>query len=169
MSKLIELLTRENITLALSIFGTIGTVITFIANFLVYRKNLRIKIVSSTYKKDFHQLILVTSFENRSRLPITVTSVSATINDKQLKPLRYPRCVGEFIKKDGNEIIARKFLYNLKFPIDIQPLSAVSGHILFDVSPKELETLSTPLTLSLHSTRGSVQKIEFLSDQIKWI
>lgn len=165
----IELLTRENLTLALSIFGSIGTLITFITNFLVYRKNLRIKIVSSTYKKDFHQLILVTSFENRSRLPIAVTSISAFAHNHELKLLRYPLCVGKYIQRSNNEIIDRKFEYNLKLPIDIHQLSAASGHILFDISPTELETLSTPLTLSFHSTRGLVQKIELLPDQIEWI
>ena len=38
-----ELLTRENITLALSIFGSIGTLVTFISSYLSKRKNLRIK------------------------------------------------------------------------------------------------------------------------------
>lgn len=44
-----KLLTRENITLALSIFGSIGTLITFISSYLHTRKNLKIKISRAGY------------------------------------------------------------------------------------------------------------------------
>lgn len=165
----IELFTQENITLALSIFGFIGTLITFIANFLVYRKNLRINLISSTYKKALHRLILVITFENRSRLPIAISSISATINGSELELLSHPHCVGEYTQTHGKEVVDRKFTYNLDIPVGIQQLDAVSGHILFDVSPTELENLSTPLILSIHSTRGRVQKNELQPHQIKWI
>ena len=52
------------------------------------------------------------------------------------------------------------------FPIDIQQLSAFSGSIVLELSQKELETLSTPLTLEVFSTRGKAQKIELKKDQI---
>ncbi|MBO5373238.1 MAG: hypothetical protein J6A75_11070 [Lachnospiraceae bacterium] len=166
---MLEYLTKDNITFALALLGSIGTLFTCIINFLVYRKNLRIKLISSTYKKTLHRLILVITFENHSRLPITITSVSATMNNKELELLSHPHCVGEYTQKHGNEVVDRKFTYNLDIPVGIQQLGAVSGHILFDVSPTELEKLSTPLTLSIHSTRGRAQKIELQPNQIKRI
>lgn len=162
-----ELFTRENITLALSIFGSVGTLVTFISSFLTKRKNLKVVFNSSAYRKEIHWLILVITFENRSRLPIAITSISAILNGKEIKPIRYPHCVGEYTHRVGPEVIDKKFEYNLKLPADIQQLSAVSGYILFDVSPKDFENLSTPLTLLVHSTRGKVQKIELQPDQIK--
>ena len=166
---MLEYLTRENITLALSIFGSIGTLVTFISSYLTKRKNLKINIVSCTYKRPINTLILIISFENRSSLPIAITSISATINKRPFKPIRYPHCVGEYTQKNGNEVIDRKFTYNLPLPVDIHQLSAVSGHVLFDISPSELEKLSTPLTLAICSTRGRVQKIELQPNQIKWM
>ena len=163
------LFTQENITLALSIFGSVGTLVTFISSYLTQRKNLKINIISCTYKRQLGRMILIVTFENRSRLPISVTSISAIMNGNILKPLRHPHCVGEYTKKDGDEVIDRKFEYDLRLPADIQQLSAVSGYILFDVSLKELETLSTPLILQFHSTRGGVQQIELQPSQIKWI
>lgn len=162
-------LTRENITLALSIFGSIGTLITFISSYLTKRKNLKIHIVSSTYKQNLQRLVLIITFENRSRLPISVTSTSAIINGNEYELLQHPHCVGEYTHKHGNNVVDRKFEYNLRFPSDIQQLSAISGYLLFDVVPKELENLSTPLILQVHSTRGLVQKIELQPNQIKWI
>ena len=164
-----ELLTQENITLALSIFGSIGTLITFISSYLSKRKNLKINIISATYKKSLDRLILVITFENRSCLPIAVTSISVTLHGEKLEPLRHPHCVGEYTQTHGKEVVDRKFTYNLDIPVGIQQLGAVSGHILFDVSPTELENHSTPLTLSVHSTRGRVQKIELQPHQIKCI
>lgn len=164
-----RLLTRENITLALSIFGTIGTLVTLTSSYLTKRKNLKIILASSTYRRDLERLVLSMTFENRSRLPIAITSVSIIKDNKELNLAPYPSCVGEYTHRYGTEIVDRKFEYNLKLPVDIQQLSAVSGFVLFDVSPTELENLPTPLMLLIHSTRGRVQKIELPSDQIKWI
>ncbi len=162
------LFTRENITLFLSIFGSLGTLITFISAYLTKRKNLKIKISSPTYSLNLQKLMLSLSFENYSHLPLAITAISININNNAFLPSRYPQCVGEYIHRRGKEIIDRKFEYNLKLPADIAQLSAISGVILFDVSPKELENLSTPLILRVLSTRGKEQKIVLQPDQIKW-
>ena len=161
--------TRANITLALSIFGAVGTLVTFISSYLTKRKNLKINITSATYRKDLRWLLCTITFENRSRLPIAITSISVTINDKTIEPKPYPCCVNSYTHRIGNEVIDRKFEYNLNLPADIQQLSALSGHILLDIAPEVLENLSTPLTLAIHSTRGRIQKIELSPNQIKWI
>ena len=163
------LFTRENITLFLSVFGSFGTLITFISSYLTKRKNLKISISSCVYRKDFRWLIFVITFENRSRLPIAITSVSATLNNQEVKSLSYPHHVGDYVYRSGDKILDSKVEYNLKLPADIQQLSALSGYVLFELSPKEIENLSTPLILLIRSTRGRVQKIELSSDQIKWI
>lgn len=164
-----DLFTRANITLALSIFGAIGTLVTFISSCLTKRKNLKINVSSCAYRKDLHWLIFVVTFENRSRLPIAITSISATINNKKMDSLKYPHCVGDFAYRSGGTVVDRKFEYNLKLPADIQQLSALSGYVLFEISPIEFENLATPLILSICSTRGLVQKIELQPNQIKWI
>lgn len=166
MDKLLNLLTRENITLALSIFGAAGTLFTFITSYVSKRKNLKIQITKSSYRTDTHMLLITLTFENRSVLPIAITSIKC-FTDKQEFPLfEHPICVAEYAHSRGNEVIDRKFLYNINFPIDIQQLSAFSGSIVLELSRKELEMLSTPLTLQFFSTRGKAQKIELMKDQI---
>lgn len=161
--------TRANITLALSIFGAVGTLVTFISSYLTKRKNLKISITSAIYRNDLRWLLCAITFENRSRLPIAITSIFITANDKTIKPKPYPCCVNSYAHRIGNDVIDRKFEYNLKLPADIQQLSALSGHVLFELSPTEIENLSTPLTLAIHSTRGRVQKIELSPNLIKQI
>ena len=169
LKKILTFLTKENITFVLSIFGSLGALFSFITNFFIYKKNLRININSADYRRDLHRLILIITFENRSRLPIAVTSITANIDAKKFEPLSHPHSVGQYTQREGKEVIDRKFTYNLQIPLAIQQLDAVSGHILFEFSPAELETLSTPLTLLIYSTRGQVQRIELQPDEIKWI
>ena len=161
-------LNRDNITLALSIFGSIGTLITLISSYLHTRKNLKIKIDKVGYRIKTQKLLITLTFENHSRLPISVTSIDVFVNDQQITLEKYPKCVEWYSHLDGKEVVDRKFLYNLNFPVDIQPLFAVSGSILLDASLKELESLSTPLILKVHSTRGREQRIEFPHNQIEY-
>lgn len=163
------LFTQENITLFLSIFGSIGTLITFVSSYLSKRKNLKVGIVSPTYRSDLCWLLCGITFQNRSRLPIAITSICLIVNDKVMEPKSYPCCVNSYTHRIGNDIIDRKTEYNLKLPADIQQLSALSGYVLFELSPTEIESLSTPLILLVHSTRGRVQKIEFQPNQIKYL
>lgn len=162
------LFTRDNITLFLSIFGSVGTVITLISSYFAKRKNLKIKLVSCTYKKELGWLIFVIAFENHSQLPISITAISAVLNNQIIKPLAYPRPVGDFVYHNGNNILDTKVEYNLKLPADIQQLSALSGYVLFELLPEEIENLSTPVTLAVRSTRGREQKIELSPNLIKW-
>lgn len=164
-----ELLTRENVTLALSIFGSLGTLFTFIFSFITHRKNLKISVTSATYKPNLNQLALIFCFENRSRLPISVTSITTNFNsvDISLKP--HPNYVGNIHFEENHQIVHRLFEFDLKIPVDIAQLSACSGFLLFDISQDDLRSVSTALNFQVHSTRGSEQKIELTSDRIKWL
>lgn len=164
-----EILTRENITLALSIFGSLGTFITLFFSFFTTRKNLKISITSATYKPDDECLALIFCFENRSRLPICVTSISAKPNPYEIKLKPHPNYVGNIKYKENGEIVHRHFEFDLNFPIDIAQLSARSGFVLFDIPQDVLQNFSTPLSFQVRSTRGRAQKIELKPDQIEWL
>lgn len=164
-----SLITRDNITLLLSIVGALGTCITLISSFLHKRKNLKIHISDAEYKESQNQMLLTLTFENRSQLPIAITSVHIFLNGHELSAAEYPICVGQYTHRHGSEVVDRKFLYNLNFPITVQQLGAFAGKMLLEFSPKELENPSIPLTLQVYSTRGRVQQIVLPCDQIKHI
>lgn len=162
------LFTRANITLALSIFGAFGTLVTFISSHITKRKNLKIKINATNHNSILQRMIVNITFENHSHLPIAVTSISAIIDGEEFKCMPYPHYVGEYSYRSGNEVVERIFTHNLELPSDISQLSAVSGYVLFDVTLDILEKLSTPVILLIHSTRGKVQKIQLQLDQIEY-
>lgn len=162
------LLTKENVSLALSIFASLGTVITFLNSCLAKRKNLIIRINSAAHNSILQKYIINLSFENRSQLPIAITAVAAKLGNEELPIVSYPYYVGHADFSDKGIVVDRKFTYNLNFPVDIPQLSGASGHILFEYVLTNLQTPSTPLILTIHSTRGRTQQIELKPDLIKY-
>ena len=165
ISLISQFFTKANITLLLSIIGSFGTLIALYTK----RKNLKIQVSNVAYKKAQKQMLLDITFENRSQLPIAITDVHVFLNNHELTVEKYPLCVEEYSHLHGKEVVDRKFLYNLEFPIAIQQLGASAGKMLLEFSPEELEHPSTPLPLQVHSTRGKVQQIPLPCDQIKRI
>ena len=160
------ILTRENITLLLSIIGCVGTLITVITTITTHRKNLKAYIVKSVYNSDLRRLILNVVFENRSRLPIAITNLSLSINEETIECMPYPFSVGSYTNREGREVVNRIFTYNLDLPVDIQQLSAASGYVLFEIPQEYIQNPSTPLILLVSSTRGAVQRIELPNTKI---
>lgn len=163
-----NLLTRENITLALSIFGSIGTLATFFFSYLRRRKNLKISIIDATFNPKLRTLVITITLENRSQLPIAITSINFVCDKNVVPSVEYPRCVERYEYTQGNRLLDRKLFYNMKFPLDVHQLSAASSYILLDISQEEFENLSTPLILQVYSTRGRVQKIKLPLEMIEY-
>lgn len=151
---LAKFLTFQNISFILGLIGSAGTVF----NILNSRKRLICSVSKSVYRTDIQTLVLVVCFENRSRLPISVTNMTIDINGTEQDFEEYPRCVSYYRKQVGNETIDRNILYNLNFPVSLSQFGAVSGYLLFDISQEDFEKLPTQMNLKVHSTRWMVQK-----------
>lgn len=163
-----KLLTRENITLVLSTFGSIGTLITIITTFVVNRKNLKIRITETFYLTDPQRLYIKFLFENRSRLPISITSILLSFNTQKIKPTKRTYCIHDYKNSEGKEIVDRIFTYNSQLPITVAALDATRGYMLFDIPQEALRTLTTPLTCLIYSTRPPVQQIELSYKDIQY-
>lgn len=154
-------LTRDNITLVLSLIGSVGTITTWIVSYVKSRKNISIQIIKLTKPKNY--LIIYAMLNNRSRLPITVESLSVIICDKKYTCSLLPKKVFETSTKTGNIVKDHKEYYTLPFPINIPSLSGMSGYFLFDLPEEASQKLSTPLTMLIHSNRGKAleKKLSF--------
>lgn len=71
-----HIFTKENITFALSIFGSLGTLFTLIHTFLINRKQLQMRVNGHVFGDVKKMIVLYVSFANKSRLPISVTLIS---------------------------------------------------------------------------------------------
>lgn len=153
-----NLITRENITLAIALFGAIGTAINATLSLIHNRANLNIRIVKI---KDYLPFFLTyVIFENNSRLPISVTSISI-----QIDGIFYPcsaipeKVITNEVKRNG-EILSYKETYSMTMPIEIGSLGAAAGYIYFDNLPELEQLLSKPLIFRVSTNRGKVFQIE---------
>ena len=70
--------TRENITLALSIFGSVGTVSTWIYNYIRTRKSFTVEL--NGYRFSPKGLLLHIQFINKSTLSLSINEIAIKHN-----------------------------------------------------------------------------------------
>lgn len=77
-----SLFTRENITLAIALFGAFGTALNGILGFIRSRKKISIQIIKICRLNKFIVAYIV--ILNHSRLPISINDISIIINQKNI-------------------------------------------------------------------------------------
>lgn len=148
------LFAKENLTFALSIFGSIGTFFTLIHTFLSNRKRLHMKICGHIYNEKM--LIIYASFENMSRLPISITDVCVKIDDVPYPCVQPPIIAYEEIKKVKGVVVSRREHVSLSMPINLSSLGGSSGYICFEFPPNVFPSDATELNFLVSSNRGKV-------------
>lgn len=153
-----SLLTHENITLALSIFGSLGTIFTLIHSFVTKRPNIKVTIDGLVYRSQEQRLIANIIFENHSRLPITITNVMLKFDDNTIYPADYPVLISQyqFTIKDFVDHIQT---YNTKLPFCINQLDAIGTYLVFEIPKSSVQNLSIPLTFEVHTSRRLIKEI----------
>lgn len=152
------LLTKENITLAIAILGLLGSIFSWVFNFLSRRKKIRFLIYDYQRLGDIHQFVF--SIENLSQLPISISRIFLVIDNKKYECTYIPKRVSETTREIGRKVIERKSEYSLPMPIVLTSLGAMHGYVIFENCPKNLENPQTPATLLLHTNRGRPMKLK---------
>ena len=153
--------TRENITLILAIFGSVGTLITWISKVVTSRKSVNVSL-GRIYEPDkIFCCFLV--FENKSRLPICINSVSVVIDGIPFPCAIIPHVSYTVTRKSGSKVIGEREYPSLALPLNLGGLSGSSGFLDFDIPQEYLQKISTPLTLQVSTNRGNLKqmKLEF--------
>lgn len=154
------LLTKDNITFILAVFGSLGTLISWTLSLISTRKNINVRI-SKAYPYNnsilFHILI-----DNKSRLPITITRISLIIGDDIFSTFDTKTQIFRSEHKCNGEILSVNTIYSPTFPIEIGSLGGVNCYPYFELPPEVFETLSTEATLQFHTNRGMIKKKKLL-------
>lgn len=160
-------LTRDNLTLALAIFGSAGTFISGFTSYLRSRKSFQIKI--ERICKFGNSIVAYITILNKSHFPISISDISLKF-DKNL----YPGChiplrhITTSVTKDGNCISSHDCV-SMPFPVNIGGLSGSSGYLIFDIPEALQENLKTPLTFQVSSNRGRPIQMQLtFSEWAKW-
>lgn len=149
-----KICTRDNLTLILSVFGTLGTLCTLFSK----RRNFSISAHYYNYKNE--SLLMYVAFTNKSQLPITITNVSLVI-DSVCYPCAYvPTKVIDYTHRIGKEIVSHKELMSIQFPISLAALAGTSGYLYFDTLPSNYPNTPSELTLEVSTSRGKAKRIK---------
>nr|DAG82586.1 MAG TPA: hypothetical protein [Caudoviricetes sp.] len=150
-----DIVNRDNITLALAIFGSIGTLFSCLHTLIINRKNLHLRIVGHriTEKKS---LLLFIVFENKSRLPIAITGISFKYNDVFYPCSIIPIVALEETLRCKNEILSHHEYTSISIPLAIQGLGGTSGYVYFETPELSLPHDATHLNFSIYTNRGKV-------------
>lgn len=150
------LLTKDNITFILAVFGSLGTLISWTFSLISTRKSINVRI-SKAYLYD-NSILLHILIDNKSRLPITITRISLVIGNNIFSTFDTQTQIYRGERKCKGEVLSVNTIYSPTFPIEIGSLGGTNCYPYFELSPEAFETLSTELTLQFHTNRGMVKK-----------
>lgn len=157
-------LTKENITFILAVIGSFGTITGWIYAYITTRKKLNLRVFAYTFKEE--KALFYLSFENKSRLPISITDLALKINETYYSCKHIPQRVTSTQHTVGGKIVNSIDYYNIQFPVELGSLGSTSGYVLF-VFPKGVEIPdSKNLMIQVSSNRGKAIEMKLSLDQI---
>lgn len=149
-SRLLSIVTKENITLVTAVIGAIGAVHTYFHQ----RKKLVIQLLEvRNFDNGYFINYLVT---NKSNLPISITELYLIERSHKIKSFITPETIStECVTYNFNTF--EKHLRTDKFPISLSPLQARSCWVGFAIPEKNALISPTHLTFQFETTRGKIK------------
>lgn len=149
-----DFLTRENITLFLSIVGALGTLCSAISSILKNRKNINIQI-AKLYKLN-NIIWLYILLENKSRTAISINRISLCLSDKVISASQISKKIHKVDITSAGKTTSSKTDYSIAFPIYLPELGCSSGYLYFVLPPEAAKNFPTELTFQVGTNRGKV-------------
>lgn len=140
------------ITSVLAIIGSIGTIYTFLTNFILNRPHINIELIEYNETKD--SLVLYLSIYNFSRLPISITDVTVWNNGIPYSCSHVPQIVCLLTRKNNQNEIYHEAIKSLTLPINLSSLAGTSGYFYFVFPLKNHKIDSKSLTLEVSTNRS---------------
>lgn len=158
MNEIIKYFTRDNITLALAILGSILSTFNFVKNLITNRKRLSVNFDRATILlcRTNHPILFRMIIENKSRLPICVSRMFLECNGKKFEFEWVPEYVHHAAEKQGKQILTHNEHLSTGFPSIAQGLGAIGG-FFFLYTDKDYtgdDLVKHPVQLILNTNRG---------------
>lgn len=154
-----DILTKENITFALALIGSAGTISMWIFNWYRHRFKIRVSILAYTHSAASGNRAYWCNFlfDNLSRSPVAIRRINLLIGENPI-PCRIDSqaIIRVESKTIPGEYIMRK---TLQFPVNLSGLESISGYVLFVSSETSPLVSSTHLNLQVCTNRGTVKKL----------
>lgn len=146
-------LSIQNITFAIAVAGFLMSLATWIKDYISQRQNLtgRILGIKSYANVTYINLVL----ENRSRLPIAVTSIDLIYNQNVYTCTALPKRVSSLTERRNKEIVKYTEEFSTALPIQLQQLGASVALVLFERMDLLPPNDAKALNLVIHTNRGN--------------
>jgi hypothetical protein len=154
----------QYVTLIISGLAFIMSLSSWIHILVTQRRKIRISFLDYSGIEDTHTFYV--SFENLSRLPVSISRIFMLADDKPFECTRVPIKVLTLTHKSSNNIVGQKNFYSLDIPISIPSLGAVSGYVAFEHCPKKIPDPPTVLTFLVHANRGRPFELSIPLDEV---
>ena len=156
MEEIKNLFTRDNITLMIALIGCLGTIITGISNYFANRQNLDFRILGHLVPTGA-AIILYIMFENKSRLPVSITCISVIYNGIPYRCQEVPVKIYETTtRRNRTEILSHHEYFSMSIPISLPGLGGTSGYAYFEAPEEIFQPDTTHLTFRVSTNRGKV-------------
>lgn len=159
-----NLITKENIALALSILSFAGTILGTTISIFKNRKNLKLKLPYFGHDKERKLALTYVQFENKSHASILITDINLVLNGKFYPCIKIPSVSQSTVRKIGKELFVHD-IYNLSFPISLAGIGGTSGYLLFDIPQYHEEDFQYPIRLQVSTNRGCSRIYKLSPDQ----
>ncbi len=154
MDFIIKLLTKDNITFALAVFGSVGTAYT------LFSQRRKFSVSVHYYNYENKALIMYVSFTNNSHLPISISNVSIVIDNVCYPCVYVPTKILDYTHQKGKEVVGHKEIMSIQFPVSLLSLAGSSGYLYFDTLPDTCPNVPTELTLEVSTSRGKAKRMK---------
>lgn len=154
---MLKYLTKDNITFVLALFGSLGTVISFLSSYYKARQNFSIDLVDLGIGES--GILCYLTIFNKSSKQLIITDMSIKTNNLYFPAIKIPEIVQHSVRRSGNEITDVHSNYSLAFPVILASEYATSGYFYFPF-PKGISTASSStFSLKVCTSHGnSVEK-----------
>lgn len=141
----------EVLTLILGLVGSVGTIYSLVATFVLSRVNIDVEVLQ--HNKTPIGFMFLCSFVNRSHLSVAITNISVVLSGKRFDCSRVPSVVIERTKKRDGVVISHEQEKTMVFPIVLPSLSGTSGYLTFRIPQDMLQSDAKALTVELSTNR----------------
>ena len=148
-----SILTRDNITLFLSICGALGSLFLFIRTRILEKVDIDVKI-PGICEPEMGSLTAYFTFANNSRLPVSITGISIVCGEDLYPCEKVSDYIINVTYSSGDW--PQSTIQNIPLPIYLPTLGAACGYVSFAVPSKDFQFPSKLLTIRLSTNRNQI-------------
>jgi hypothetical protein len=148
----------------LSVLAFLMSLTTWIFTWITQSR--RVIIIANEYTVDDNNILINVLIGSKSRLPLSITGIRLSFDDKNLECRRIPHMIFERSRFRGSETFDREVIKDMGLPIGLAPLGATSGYLCFGLPPAFSPQSPIQATFEIQTTHGRPLKTKRILSEV---